>query len=205
MKKYIIALTENDRELRGLMKLIKQKGAVLTRYCSMALSYFAQTGKVMHIADVAMQDGERGACINIYMEDEVAEKIEKMRKACHYTQKSGFVRIVLIKSLGIVSEEEARLESEFELAQKLAEIQGGIDTAPKDHDSVTGERRIIRSKKTEEEKDTSVKTSEKTESYDESKSSRREDPNPEKEKPNPDIALLDNFFPGLMQDISGWD
>ncbi len=177
---------KRDRELRGLVNLIKEEGAVLSEYCSLAVQYFLKFNRFIQIASVVPDTTDEFYNVSLYIEPSLMKQLISYMQAHQIKSRSNLIRLILMKSIEVSKNGEPELTSEFDLMRSMA------DELPQ----VIVQDKIVKAeiKKSEEEKETAKEAASKRETaYDDINGDDAED-----------NTLLGDLFPNLKSQMERW-
>ena len=128
-------VSAKDTYLKGLIKLVKSEGAMLSRYCSFAMQYFVQNRAFVHIADVIPIKSKDGYNISLTIEEELLRKIDAVAKTVGINR-SKLIKTVLLNSMEkadtefLIGEEEMIKKLLFEMAEPSKRVV--VEEKPKE-------------------------------------------------------------------------
>ena len=177
-----IRLSAKDTYLKGLVNLIKSRGAMLSRYCSFAIQYYVDNKDFVHIADVIPDKNEKIVYMNISVDKELLSQLEEDAKKIKL-DRSKMIKNILLNSITKSDEEDLVDEEEFWkliLSSKKENTPIPVEIPKADIQEPPKEKHVEREVKTEEKPAV-------------------------KKKAEVENVLLNNFFPSVMDQAADWD
>ena len=194
-KNFAFKLTKKERELRGFVKLVKESGAVLSSYCSLALRAFLEQSRFLKIATVVPDSGDDPIFINLYFDEELSGMLSAYMERNRIKTRSKLVKMILTMSVSVG--QESVLIPEFELQQALYSAEAATRPVRVETISSRSGESSVPVKKHPKEK---VKKEEQEKTV----LDEEFDGMPEPEKSRAEADLLDNLFAGLGAQMDKW-
>lgn len=189
MQHVSIRLSEKDVYLKGFVKLVRSRGAILSRYCSFAIQYFIRNRTFAHIADITDNtEDQTGVYINLTIEDNLIKAISEAAAGINISR-GKMIKIILLNGINRSDKEYLMPEEEI-LKQLIIPVADTVSIK----ETVRNEEANMQPTKSNEVTDKSgSSTIEKTESI-----KKISDVKPQN-------TLLNNFFPSIMEQTADWD
>lgn len=182
-----VRLSKRDTYLKGFVKLIKEKGAILSRYCSFAMQHFISNRSFIHLADVIPQENDQSIYVNLTIDEELLKSIDQSAETVKMSRgkmiKSILLNCIERSDVEYLLPEEEFLYRIFPEAKNAEPIKPVIAETPKKEE-------------VKEEAKREIKAEIKSEKQNQSKTNT---------KVTPQNTLLNNFFPSVMEQAADWD
>lgn len=190
-----ICLTKKERDLRGLLAILKERDESVSAYFSLALQYFMEQNKYLYVGTVVPAEDDEKCFISLYLDEEISDMLSKYMERYHIKNRSKFIKTVLSMSIRIGTEREEEIIPEFELRRSIYD-NPAVPVSPV---------RVVQTVKAEEEKPAKEERQEKKDAKPVPMSySHLEDMEDDPEEVEEEPDLLDNLFANIGSQMNKW-
>lgn len=196
---FAVKLTSKERELRGFVRLVRESGAVLSSYCSLALRSYLEQNRFLKIATVLPEKTEESININLYFDEELAGILSDYMEKRHIRNRSKLIKMILSMSIQVGSLGEEKLASEFELHQDFYALAENMPVSGTDR-----RKAEIKPEMKAEPRPEVRQNPRKSDILPEKSAPENKDSMAEEDDAEPVQDLLTNLFPGIGSRMEKW-
>lgn len=190
----MVRFGKKDRELRGLVRLVKDNGEALSAYCSAAVQYFLKYGNFIQIATVVPETDDELCNVDLYFEQAVMDNLKAYMEKVQNRNRSNMVKLILMNSIEVSRSGVGELTPRFDLLRAFAGT-GMVATEDKPRKSDSEDKATKAVSKP-------VKTTKKEIAAPEEAAVEEQDM---EEPDDTDLDLVSSFFPNIKKQMAAWD
>ena len=187
-----ICFTKKERDLRGLLDQLKESGASVSAYCSLALQYFMEYNKYLCIGTVVPAEDDERCFVSLYLDEDISAMLTKYMERYHIKNRSKLIKTVLSMSVKLGSEREAKIIPEFELRRFIYDNVPLAAIEPEQPRRVVEPTSVIKEQKSERVVEPAISFS------------HLESMEDEPEEVEEEQDLLDNLFSNIGAQMNKW-